>query len=81
MTLHHWRERLPHHLHTGLHEVTHWLYDPAACGRTAYRVRFRWLHVHLIPKAWIDRSCDRYDRQLGLTETELRRVRADEPTR
>lgn len=74
MKLRHTRERLEGHAHTGLHEVMHWLYGPAALGRKAYRVRFPWLHVHLIPSAWMDRACDRYDRRLGLSEAEIRRT-------
>ncbi|MEU7240275.1 hypothetical protein [Streptomyces sparsogenes] len=53
--------RDPEHFRTGWHEVVHWLYDPAAWGRKAYRIRFPWLHIHLIPGSWLDRSCDRYD--------------------
>jgi hypothetical protein len=68
------RSRMAHHLHTGVHELLHWLYDPAALGRKAYRVRFPWLHIHLIPGRWLDRACDRYDRRLGLTEDEIRRI-------
>lgn len=74
MRLRHRRERLDGHVHTGLHEFTHWLYDPAALGRKAYRVRFPWLHIHLIPGAWMNWSCDRFDRRLGLTEAETRRT-------
>jgi hypothetical protein len=70
----HTAARMEHHLHTGLHEITHWLYDPAAWGRNAYRIRFPWLHVHLIPGRWMTRACDRYDRRLGLSEAEIRRV-------
>ncbi|MEU0847691.1 hypothetical protein ABZ387_06950 [Streptomyces flaveolus] len=69
----HTRSRMEHHLHTGWHEFMHWLYDPAALGRKAYRVRYPWLHIHLIPGRLLDRSCDRYDRQLGLAEDEIRR--------
>lgn len=69
----HTRSRMEHHLHTGWHELIHWLYDPAAFGRKAYRVRFPWLHIHLIPASWMNRACDRYDRRLGLTEDEIRR--------
>lgn len=68
------RTRIEHHLHTGLHEVTHWLYDPAAWGRKAYVVRFPWLHLHLIPGWLMNWACDRYDRRLGLTEAEIWRV-------
>ena len=67
------RSRMEHHLHTGAHEFLHWLYDPAAWGRKAYRVRYPWLHIHLIPGSWMNRSCDRYDRRLGCSETEIRR--------
>ncbi|MGW4075953.1 hypothetical protein ACWELB_20990 [Streptomyces asiaticus] len=49
------------HLRTGWHEIMHWLYDPAAWGRKAYRIRFPWLHIHLIPGSWLDRSCNRCD--------------------
>lgn len=69
------RSRMEHHLHTGWHELLHWLYDPAALGRKAHRLRYRWLHIHLIPGSWLERSCDRYDRSLGLTEDEITRVR------
>jgi hypothetical protein len=68
------RTRMEHHLHTGWHEFVHWLYDPAAWGRKAYAIRYRWLHVHLIPGWLMNWACDRYDRSLGLTEDEIRRV-------
>jgi hypothetical protein len=58
-----WRYRDADHRRTGWHAIMHWLYDPAAWGRQCYRVRFPWLHVHLIPGSWIDRSCDRFDRR------------------
>lgn len=68
-------ERMGHHWHTGWHEFMHWLYDPAAFGRKCYRVRFPLVHkVHLIPGRLIQRSCDNYDRRLGLTEDEIRRA-------
>lgn len=68
------RTRMENHLRTGLHEITHWLYDPALMGRKTAHVRFSWLHrIHLIPATWVNRACDRYDRQLGLTEDEIRR--------
>lgn len=73
------RTRMEHHLHTGLHEILHWLYDPAAWGRKAYIIRFPWLHLHLIPGWLVDRACDRYDRQLGLSEAEIRRVQPTSP--
>lgn len=73
------RTRMEHHLHTGLHEFVHWLYDPAAWGRKAYRIRFRWLHIHLIPGRLLGWSCDRYDRRLGLTDDEIRRVQPTDP--
>ena len=73
------RTRMKHHLHTGLHEFVHWLYDPAAWGRKAYLIRFPWLHVHLIPGWLVDRACDRYDRQLGLSEAEIRHVQPTSP--
>lgn len=68
------RTRMEHHLHTGLHEITHWLYDPAAWGRKAYAVRFPWLHPHFIPGWLLNLACDRYDRRLGLSEAEIRRM-------
>lgn len=79
MPLRYWRERLPLHVRTSLHEVTHWLYNPADMGRTQlYEVRHGWVHrIHLIPESWVDRACDRYDRRLGLTETEIRRTADD----
>jgi hypothetical protein len=68
------RTRMEHHVHTGWHEFVHWLYDPALMGRKTAHVRFSWLHrIHLIPAAWMNWACDRYDRQLGLTEDEIRR--------
>lgn len=63
MKLTYWRYRDDAHLNTGWHEFVHWLYDPAALGREAYRVRFPWLHIHLIPGGWLDRACHRYDRR------------------
>lgn len=50
------RSRMEHHLHTGLHEIVHWLHDPAAWGRKSFRLRYPWLHPHLIPASWIDRA-------------------------
>ena len=70
-----WHSRMEHHLATGLHEITHWLYDPAALGRKAYRVRYPWLHIHLIPGRWLEWACDRYDRRQGLSEEEISRMR------
>ncbi|KIF66233.1 hypothetical protein HY68_36590 [Streptomyces sp. AcH 505] len=57
------RERMEDHRGTGWHEVMHWLRHPADWGRTTeYEVRFPLGHtVHLIPKAWIERSCAAYD--------------------
>lgn len=69
------RTRMEHHCRTGWHEFVHWLYDPAAWGRKSYRVRFPWLHLHLIPGSWLGRSCDKYDRSLGMNEEEIRRTR------
>jgi hypothetical protein len=67
-----WIERMPGHTHTGWHELTHLLYQPAALGRTAYAVRFPLLHrIHLIPGAWMLRRCDRYDRRQGLSEQDI----------
>lgn len=69
------RERLASHYRQGWHEVAHWLYAPAVMGRRAYQVRFPVLHrIHLIPASWMERSCDRFDRRLGLTEAEIRRT-------
>lgn len=77
-----YRERMQHHLHTGWHEVVHWLYDPALMGRKSARVRLGWLHrIHLIPGRWMERACDRYDRRLGLTEDEIRRSKPTRGTR
>jgi hypothetical protein len=71
----HTRTRMEHHLHTGLHELVHLLHDPALMGRKTAHVRFHWLHrIHLIPASWANRACDRYDRRLGLTDDEIRRV-------
>lgn len=71
----HTRARMEHHLHTGWHELVHWLHDPALMGRKTAHVRFSLLHrIHLIPSRWMTRVCDRYDRRLGLTEDEIRRV-------
>lgn len=76
----HIRSRMDHHVHTGWHELIHWLYNPAALGRKAYRVRHGWLHrIHLIPAAWMNRACDNYDRRLGLTDDEIRRVQPTDP--
>lgn len=58
------RFRMERHVHTGRHEIMHWLYDPAALGRKAFRVRFRWLHIHLIPGWLLERSCDKFDRRM-----------------
>lgn len=82
MKLRRTRERLEGHAHTGLHEVTHWLYNPAALGRAKeHEVRHGWAHrIHLIPGAWMDRACDRYDRRLGLSETEMLRTGPATPT-
>ena len=57
-------ERMQGHLRTGLHEFTHWLYDPASWGRKCYRLKYRWLHPHLIPAWLLEKRCDRYDRRL-----------------
>lgn len=75
------RARMEHHLHTGWHEFIHRLYDPALMGRKTAHVRFSWLHrIHLIPARWMNRACDRYDRSLGMTEGEIRRVQpSDQP--
>ncbi|MFD9223778.1 hypothetical protein ACFWDI_28195 [Streptomyces sp. NPDC060064] len=71
----HTRARMEHHLHTGWHEFVHWLYEPALMGRKCARVRHVWLHrIHLIPGSWMTRACDNYDRRLGMTEDEIRRV-------
>lgn len=56
-------ERMEGHRNTGLHEIWHWLYHPANLGRmTRYLVRTPLLHrIHLIPGAWIEAACSRYD--------------------
>lgn len=64
MKLRRWTERIEGHVHTGLHEVVHWLYDPMALGKKSHRVR--WYHVHLIPSTWLGAACERYDRKLGV---------------
>lgn len=68
------RTRMEQHLHTGLHEITHWLYDPALMGRKTAHVRFSRLHrIHLIPARWMTRACDRYDRRAGLSDADIAR--------
>lgn len=61
-----YRYRDESHLRTGWHEFIHWLYDPAAWGRKAYRAWFPWLHIHLIPGRVIERSCENHDRRSGV---------------
>jgi len=35
-----------------------------------------WAYAHhLIPRSWLGWACDRYDRQLGVTEPEMRSTR------
>ena len=48
-----------------LDDVAHFLYTPTALGSRC--VRARWHHsLHLIPARILERTCDRYDRALGV---------------
>lgn len=53
--------------------IAHVLYCPTMLGRR--HARTRWHHrIHLIPGAVLNYMCDRYDRSLGVTETEMHRT-------
>lgn len=53
--------------------VAHVLYRPTMRG--AWDARARWHHrIHLISGGLLARVCTRYDRALGVTETEMERT-------
>ena len=53
--------------------LAHLAYVPLLLGRRHGVDGWRW-HVHLIPGAWLEYVCDRYDLALDVTESEPGRV-------
>lgn len=53
--------------------IAHVLHCPTMLGRRSARAR--WHHrIHLIPGVFLAAICDRYDRRLGVTPSEMRRT-------
>lgn len=52
--------------------LAHVLYSPSMLGGQASRVRWHH-HIHLIPGWLLEAVCDRYERWIGVTDSEMGR--------